>query len=337
MIFRLPASILLLTVFLAQAQPASNAERSTEVSHATMRSILRDMRLEFTETPSGDSAAFDLQLNGHKVRMLSEIKDMKLSSCFDSGVAFLKMNPWNQEHFFTAASLDESGCPSLRADVGFAGGVTKAMIEEWIGDFSTAVTVFARFVAEPPPGDTGVQPTADRPTSPIGTMAWSQPRAGATDTPPLPGPAESVPGLLRIDPNTTLKFNPDKWKQTPSHEAGQFALLHSSGDGHALVIAEPVAVPLDSIQDVALENARLADPDAKMVFREKRKINGVVLWVLKIEAKTGTVPMVYWGYYYAGQNGTVQVVTYTTKTLLPGSESDFMELLNGLVVSVPGN
>ena len=56
--------------------------------------------------------------------------------------------------------------------------------------------------------------------------------------------------------------------------------------------------------------------------------------ILKIEAEINTVPMVYWGYYYAGQGSTVQVVTYTTKALLPKSENDFMELLNGLTVSV---
>ena len=43
--------------------------------------------------------------------------------------------------------------------------------------------------------------------------------------------------------------------------------------------------------------------------------------------------MVYCGYFYAGENGTVQVVTYTAKTLLPEYEKEFMDLLDGFVVS----
>ncbi len=323
-IFRLPASVLLLTVFLAYAQSASRAERSTVVPDASMRSILRDMRLEFTEKTSDNSAAFDFQLNGHQVTLLNHIKDMQLSACFDVSIALmkinrmLKMNQWNQQHFSTRAYRDELGCASLGANMGFAGGVTKAMIEDYIREFSTSVTVFARFVA----------------ASPVATMAWSQSREDTRSAPPWPSATTSVPGLLRINPNITLRYDPEKWKQTPSHEAGHFALSHSSAKGHALIIAEPIAVPLYSTQDVALANAQAVDPSAKVVFRDQRKVNGVVLRILKIEAEVDAVPMVYWGYYYADPNSTVQVVTYTEKALLPEHEDDFREFLNGLAVSV---
>ena len=317
-----------------------------------MRSILQGMRFEFTENPSDDSTTFDFQLNGHKVTLLNHIKDMRLSACFDGIVtepleapdqvqALLKMNRWNQEHFFTGAYRDERGCASLRASVDFAGGMTRAMIEEYIREFGTAVTVFGRFVVELTPGAntpastpaTGIQPTVDRPASPVATMAWSQSRADTSSAPPWPSATTSVPGLLMISPNIALRYDPDKWEQTPSPDAGQVALSDSSAGGHALIIEEGIGVPLDSLQDVALANAQFADPSAKLVFRHKRRVNGAVLWFLKIEAEINTVPMVYWGYYYAGQGSTVQVVTYTTKALLPKSENDFMELLNGLTVS----
>lgn len=295
-----------------------------------MRSILRGMRLEFTEKPSGDSAAFDFQLNCHKVTLLNHIKDMQLSACFDGIVDPMKMNQWSREHFFTRAYSDEQGCPSLGSHVSFAGSVTRAMIEDWVREFGTAVTVYARFVAELPPAAntpastpaTRDQPAPDRPAWPIGAMAWSQSCA-----------APSAPGLLRIDRDITLRYDPKKWTQTPSYDAGQFALMHSSGGGHALIIAERIAVPIDSVADVALANAQAADPSAEVVFRHRRRVDGADVWFLKIDAEAGTVPMVYCGYYYAGRGSTVQVVTYTTKTLLPELEDDFMEFLNGLAVS----
>jgi hypothetical protein len=288
------------------------------------------MRLRFTEKASDDSTAFDFQLNGRKVTLLNHVQDMELSACFDGSVPLLKMNQWSQQHFFTRAYPDEQGCPSLGTHVSFAGGVTRTMIEAWIGEFSTAVTVYARFVAGLPPGAdapasataTGVPLILDRPGWPIGTMAWSQ-SSGVSP----------VSGLLRIDRNITLRYDPDRWKQMPYWEAGQFALAHSSANGHALVIAERTAVPFDSVVDVALANAQFADPGARVVFRHKRRVNGADIWFLKIEAEVGTVPMVYCGYYYADQSSTVQVVTYTAKTLLPELENDFMDLLNGLVIS----
>lgn len=114
---------------------------------------------------------------------------------------------------------------------------------------------------------------------------------------------------------------------------GRFLFSRSSGGGHALVIAEPIAVPLGSVEDVALANAQLVDPNAKIVFRDQRKVNGVVLRFLKIEADVDAVPMVYGGYFYGGEQGTVQVVTYAEKTRFPEAEKDFMDFLNGFTVS----
>jgi hypothetical protein len=148
------------------------------MSHATMGSILREMGFEFTENPSDDAASFDFQPNGRKITLVNHIKDMQLSACFDIVIGepldapdhiqtFLKLNRWNQEHFFTRAYRDEHGCVSLGSSADFAGGMTRAMIAEYIRHFSTAVTVFGRFVVELTPGAnppastpaTGVQPT----------------------------------------------------------------------------------------------------------------------------------------------------------------------------------
>jgi hypothetical protein len=341
MILRLSASIVLLTAILCHAQQAASTNRSPVISDARMQSLLQGMGIEFTQE-SSDSTAFAFQLNRHIVTLLNRVKSMQLSACVKDDVDLLKANHWNQDHFFTAVRLDQNGCAALRSEVGFSGGVTNEMIVAFIRQFCTDVTIYAKFVSDPqpdsstpaPPGADA--PQADRSPSPIATMAWSQ--VGQQTKPAASAGAErpgttSVPGLLKINRNVSLKYDPGLWKQAAPHNDGEFVLLHSSGDGHALVIAEPVAVPLDSLQDVALANAQAVDPDAKFVFRDKRKVNGAVLHFLKIQANVNAVPMVYSGYFYAGENGTVQVVTYTAKTLLPQYEKDFMDLLDGLVIS----
>lgn len=305
-----------------------------------MRSLLRGMAFDFTEDSTGDATAFAIHLDGHLVSLLNQVKGLGLSACFEGGVNPMKENQWNREHFSTRAYVNEKGCASLGADVSFGGGPTDQMIQDFVREFCTDVAVFAKFLANSPAGpDTssaspaaGIQ-SLDRFALPIGAMAWSQLGPHTKRTPPWPGATGSVPGLLKIDRNVSLKYDPDQWRPTAPHSDGQFAFSHSSGGGNALVISERTAVPLDSIEDVALANAQSVDPHASVVFRHRTWVNGVAFWFLKIEATVGAIPVVYWGYFYVGEGGTVQVVTYTEKSRLPEYGQGFTDFLNGLTVS----
>jgi len=335
---RLSASILFLAALLGHAQSTAKTNGSADISPARMRFLLHRMGFQFTEKSSGDSAAFALHFNGHDVTLLSHAKIIQLSACFENHVAPIKENQWNREHFSTRASMDEQGCDSLGADVNFGARVTNEMIEEFIGEFFTDVTIYGKFVTElPPPSNRPSAPPAagpaDRSTSPIGPMEWSQLGQNTKAVPPWPDAASSVPGLLKINRNISLRYDLDRWQQTAPDKDGQLDLTHSSGDSHALVIAERIAVPRGSVEDVALANAQSVDPEAKIVFRQQRRINGADVRFLKIEADVNAVPMVYWGCFYGGEYGTVQVVTYTAKTLLPEYEKEFMDLLDGFMAS----
>lgn len=338
MTLRLSVSVLAVAVLLGHAQSTVNTNGSADISPARMRLLLQGLGIQFTEKSSDVSAAFALDRNGHNVTLLSHAKIIQLSTCFEGQFSPMKANQWNREHFSTRAYMDEQGCASLGADANFGVRVTNEMIEEFIGEFFTALTIYTRFVTElPPVSNTSSAPSAtgfaDRSTSPIAAMEWSQLGQNKKSVPPWPDAARSVPGLLKINSNISLKYAPDRWKQVASDNEGQLALAHSSGDAHALVIAERIAVPRGSVEDVALANAQSVDPNAKIVYRQQRRINGVDVRFLKIEADVNTVPMVYWGCFYGGEYGTVQVVTYTPKTLVPEHEKDFIDLLNGFMVS----
>jgi hypothetical protein len=105
------------------------------------------------------------------------------------------------------------------------------------------------------------------------------------------------------------------------------------GDGYALVIAEPVIIPSDELTKIAFSNAQSEDPNAKIVFKERRTVNGQDLWFMKMESEVSKVPLTVLGYYLSNDAGTVQVVTLTRRTLIGEYEEDFMEFLNGLSVS----
>ena len=335
---RLSALILFLAALPGHAQSTASTGGWASISPDSIRFVLKSMGFQFTEKPFDNSTAFALQLNGHPVTLLSHVTSIQLSTCLEDQVALMKPNQWNREHFSTRAYVDEQGCDSLGADVKFGGRVTNEMIQEFISEFFTDVTIYAKFVTELPadpntPSGPPAAGPADGSTSPIGPMEWSQLGQNTKSVPRWPDAAKSVPGLLKINRNISLRYDPDRWREATPDNDGHLALVHSSGEGHALVIAERIAVPRGSVEDVALANAQSVDPNAKVVFRQQRRVNGVDVRFLKIEADVNAVPMIYWGCFYGGEYGTVQVVAYTARTLLPEYEKEFMDLLSGFMVS----
>lgn len=146
---------------------------------------------------------------------------------------------------------------------------------------------------------------------------------------------EAMPkaGLLLLNSRMSVKYDPNKWKQQRVDAVGHFTFTHSSGDGYAMVIAERISAPIDSLPDIVLSTIQSKDPNAAIVFKEKRKVNGTDVWFMKLETELNGIPLVYCGYYYGGKGGTVQVVAFTGKSLFSEFEKDFMDFLNGLSIS----
>ena len=319
---RLSASLMFLAVL--PVHPQSVAKTGGTISPARIQSILQNIGLRFTDKSSGDSGDFAFELDGHAVTLHHQDKSMQLSACVADFIEPLKQNQWNRQHFSTRASLAQQGCVGLQATATFGGNPTNEMLDAYIRGFLTDVTISARFAGQAP---------ADPKASPIGPMEWTQSGQIRKNSPPERSTAPSAPGTLQINRNISLKYDPDRWRQTAPEQEGQLTLAHSSGEAHAIVIVERIGVPIDSVRDIALANAQSVDPQAAIIFQQQRRINGVEFRFLKIEAERNSVPMAYWGCFYGGPFGTVQVVAYTAKSRLPEFEKEFTDLLNGITFS----
>jgi hypothetical protein len=132
----------------------------------------------------------------------------------------------------------------------------------------------------------------------------------------------------------SLWVDPGKWTRSPepATPSMELELTHSSGDGYVMVIAERLPIPMGSLKEIVLENARKAADDAQAVLEERRIVNGHELLCLQIEGKIKGIPFTYYGYYYSGESGTVQVITYTGRSLFKEFLADFTSLLNGLEI-----
>ena len=136
--------------------------------------------------------------------------------------------------------------------------------------------------------------------------------------------------------STRLSYDPSRWTQEPSADRTKMTFQHVDGDGYALVIRERLQMSLDVLKEIALNNAIQAAPDAKIVFEESRVVNGVKVLCLIIEGTTSGIAFSYYGYYYSGKSGIVQIVTYTGQNLFEEYKPEFENFLNGFeVVSGP--
>jgi hypothetical protein len=139
------------------------------------------------------------------------------------------------------------------------------------------------------------------------------------------------PGLLSISSKISLTYDPNKWKQVSSNEFGPFEFSHSSGHGSAVVALYRTSFPKDLIPELALSKVRSRHPNAKLLAKEKRNVNGSEVLFLKIE--TGDNTAILCAYYYSDNGGTIQALTYADQTFFSEHEKDFTDFLNGLRIS----
>jgi len=132
-----------------------------------------------------------------------------------------------------------------------------------------------------------------------------------------------------------LWYNPEKWttRSGITNDAAEFTLKHSSGDAYAMAIVERIGMPVASLRKIALDNAKSGAPDAKIALDEERTVNGVKVVALQIEGTIQGIPFKYYGYYWTGKAGTLQLITYTSQNLFDDVADDFTELLNGAVIT----
>jgi hypothetical protein len=134
-----------------------------------------------------------------------------------------------------------------------------------------------------------------------------------------------------------IRIDEDKWRMsefTFDPEA-EFKFAHAAGNAYAKIVDEKMRIPFEQLKNVAFESIKKEAPDVKITFEETRSIHGIGVLYLKMEGTIQSIPSVFLGYYYAGEAGTIQIITYAAKNLIDEFEDDFIEFLDGFEVYTP--
>ncbi len=133
--------------------------------------------------------------------------------------------------------------------------------------------------------------------------------------------------------NIGIWINPKNWSFTKANDGDVFEYqFQKKGDDlYGMLITEKIQIPIEALTDIALENAKSAAPDIKIIKKEYRIVNGIEVLMMQMSGTIQGMKFTYYGYYYSNSNGTIQLLTYTGENLFPVYLNDMEEFLNGLI------
>lgn len=133
--------------------------------------------------------------------------------------------------------------------------------------------------------------------------------------------------------NVGVWINPKEWVFTKGKEgeAAEYQFRKKDGDLYAILITEKLEIPIETLKEVALGNARSAAPDIRLLKEEYRTVNGKKLLMMQMNGTIQGMKFTYYSYYYSSSNGTIQLITYTGENLFNSYLNDIERFLNGFV------
>lgn len=128
-------------------------------------------------------------------------------------------------------------------------------------------------------------------------------------------------------------LDPKVWsfEKATDNPTAEYEMEMKNGELYAMVIAERLEVPLETMRTIAYENGKEEAPDLQVVKEEYRMVNGLKVLFLQMDGTIQGIKFSYYGYYYSDEGGTVQYVVYTSQSLIHEYRKEADALLNGLV------
>jgi hypothetical protein len=157
--------------------------------------------------------------------------------------------------------------------------------------------------------------------------------AAAVDSAASARSAASTSKIDILNGKAALYYDPAKWTETPSDEPGRTMLTHVNGDGMAMIVAERLSMPLETLHKIVLDNARKASPDVRVMSERQLTVGGRSMLEMEFSGTMQGIPFTYLGRYYTGKAGSIQVLTFTGTNLFSEYEPDFREILSGFEVT----
>ncbi len=130
-------------------------------------------------------------------------------------------------------------------------------------------------------------------------------------------------------------LNAKKWsfEKSGADEASEYTFELRNEDARAIMITEKYEMPLTTLRDLAIKNAKEAAPDIQVVQEEYRTVNGITVLCMQMNGTIEGIKFTYLGYYFSNESGAVQFLSYTSQNLFASYREEMERLLNGFVLT----
>ena len=134
--------------------------------------------------------------------------------------------------------------------------------------------------------------------------------------------------------SSVIFINEDKWqyqKVTKEGSATEFNFQIKDNRKDVIVgrmITEKISPDLQFLTKVAFDNAAKADPDAQILRKEFRNINGNEVIYMEMAVNTDSTPFTIYGVYHSNKDGATQLLGVSESTT-PEVIKEIQDFLSG--------
>lgn len=130
-------------------------------------------------------------------------------------------------------------------------------------------------------------------------------------------------------------INTHKWafRKATNNADAEYEFRLKGQDLYGMTVTERARIPIESLANIALTNAKDTAPDAKTIKEEYRNVNGKKVIYMQMNGTLKGIKFTYLGYYYSDDSGSTQYIAYTASNLVDKYRAEIDDFLNGLTTN----
>ena len=134
--------------------------------------------------------------------------------------------------------------------------------------------------------------------------------------------------------SSSFWIDPNRWNfnKAEGNDAAEYEFHLKGSDLYAMSICEGLSMPVETLTNIALENAKNFAPDVRIVKQEYRRVNGLKVIYMEMRGTMDGFDFTYLGYYHSDKSGSTQFVTYTGSSVVEKYTTEIHNFLNGFGV-----
>ena len=130
-----------------------------------------------------------------------------------------------------------------------------------------------------------------------------------------------------------IRYQNSSWEEQDFDDVDGRQFFNESDSFFVTLIDETSQIPIDSMPDIAMMNAREVGTDVIEIVRGELNINGNRFTFLEYSANIKDFDVTYLGFYYSDASGTLQIVGWSTSNIFGETRGKIERFASGFFLT----